>query len=424
MNQPSIAEIGSTPTNQYRPQSQDKLDTLSAHIRPAKSNEANISPLHTNLARNLHFDVLSTIFVSLSFEDALCTLHVSAVCRHWRQVALTTLEAWCTISQAIYSHSNRLKLYLERSGRAPLHVDMQRTKDQIDAQPELSMLMKEKERIQCLTIRGQCYLLRHSFPNLQKLVLDSDHLSREALFVDSGDDSPETFILRRFPRIKVLELVGYTPAWLINALWSSPTLPPLQRLALYLILPGKPSVKFHPPSWANSLISLTVRTPGGTIHNERLTLPRLRYIQIIEPPGLTSDASIDLDAPRLESVHYVYGTSVRSSPQLILRNEQTVKYLHTSRVSDMSQYPGLRCLWLARLFRSEDWIISQLKAGVQFCPRLEVIRFVHHNYDGYRDYGAIISALITSRSPLKLLICTPDVAVLPGSAIKAGPACY
>ncbi|KIM20560.1 hypothetical protein M408DRAFT_30256 [Serendipita vermifera MAFF 305830] len=243
------------------------MESPSAKVQGSSEVDASTSCIASR-AQILYLDILSAIFVNLALEDPLGILYAGAVCHQWRQVALNTPKAWYMIPHSVSSHLKYLKLYLDRSGNVPLHVEMRKVKSTEDTEAEIELLIEQKDRIQCLTIVRQYHLLRYSFPNLQKLVLDAHFLDEMKLLENSGSETVPSFSSTQFPHLRVFELLGDPPDWFNAKIWRSRTMPPLQRLALYLylpeILPSDPCLT----ACADSLVSLTIKLPQGRNHSE------------------------------------------------------------------------------------------------------------------------------------------------------------
>ena len=372
------------------------------------------STSHPSIAQTLYFDVLSAVFIDVGHTHPLSMLDISGVCRHWRQVALATPNAWSTISPQVAKSLPCQTLYLARSEPALLHVTLDAD---IDYATRPSPIFQQTARIGCLTMGRHYLMLLYPFPNLEKLTLLPwiDNSVTGVWHVGSGH-----LEMSRFPRLKVL-VADTSPAVIFDALPMSSTLPPLRSLGVTFV--------YESSLWTTAfvcrqtLVSLCVNIfDTHFIQKEVLELPRLRHLKIIDEhsKGITT---LEVDAPHLVSVHRIRVEAWEGSTILTLRNSDTVTHLRTQYISDMITYPTLQSLWLDANILPIQMIAFQVQASINLCPHLETFRCIYTRTPNSELETRIRDILHATGSTINVLSSKSTEVDLPGSVITTDTSC-
>jgi hypothetical protein len=125
----------------------------------------------------------------------------------------------------------------------------------------------------------------------------------------------------------------------------------------------------------------------------------LRHLQITEN-GNEGRLTVDLDAPRLESIDEAYG--IGRGAVIQLRNRTSVKQLHTGLFPlDLSPYPELRQLWINANARYYRGVLPSLRSQIGSCPQLEAIFYCRPQHMAMEDeqhlhhpYGSEFTAIL------------------------------
>lgn len=372
-------------------------------------------------AQTLSFDVLSMIFSEACCLNSASPIVISAVCRHWREVALGTPTLWSNISTRMIRSKSFLSMFLARSRSAPLdlHIDGQET--WIENGEEYTMILKNTERIRCISIRGAVSLLQSSYPNLERLSIN---------FPKPGYPFPplvqpkwESLHPSLFPRLKVLKVGDVTHSF-VKCILTSKLFPQLQELLIPILYSSTWAIL--PLNGAHNLVSFTMYIHTEPPQMEYLTLPQLRYLKVIENFYKKSKTDIYIDAVNLESIYRPCMPLRMPNVCLALKHPHSVKYLYTTIISEMDHYPSLEELWLDDLFFKDrrSSFLLELPSGISSCPELKVIKFIAWRSDGSEGRDTILSVLQSTPNAVQLSICEPGTLVLPGSTVPRVIPCY
>lgn len=362
------------------------------------------------------------------FSEAGCLYSVSpivisAVCRHWHEVAIGTPTLWSNISPCISQRKLALAMFLARSRRAPLdlHIDDRARGIWIKDGEECDMILNNSERIHCLSIRGPVTLLQWAlYPNLERLGINFP--KSKCLFTPVVQPDSNSLHPSLFPRLRILE-VGDVKHSFVTRILIGKIFPQLQGLSIPLR--HNSALGTLPLNGAHNLVSFTVIIHTKPPEMEYLILPQLRHLKVIENTSGKSSTTLYIDAANLESVHRVFMPFQVTTTQLVLNDAHSVKYLCTSIILEMKHYPGLEELWLEDLYFTDrrTLIPLELHSGLSFCPELKVIEFIAPKSNSSEGRDAISSILKVTPKVVRLSVCEPGDLVLPGSIVPMVATC-
>jgi hypothetical protein len=332
------------------------------------------------IAQDLNSDILFIIFTDYEIATSLYMLQISAVCRHWYNVALSTPQAWARISMDISVRPGYMETYLKRSGNVPLHISVNET----ITEGNWGLLVQQKGRIRCLNIRG-CYrfLQLSIFPILEKLILRAHTENAKNDMLEPM--SVSLLEVSRFPLLRSVEMIDI-PNSLVDAIKPREAFPQLQKLSS--TLQEKYPLGYQIiTSTAEILVSLTLHIRSGdfrpinlgTIH---LPLPQLRYFRIFDCDS-GSKTTITLVSPRLESVQHLIA---HRQSTLLAGDAHKAIYLLTNSMNMIPSYPNIRTVWLENK-ATDFWVngiitpdrqrvASALAGKISSCPKLEGIHVI------------------------------------------------
>lgn len=120
--------------------------------------------------RRIPFEILSTIFVMAAEQDWKAPLYIGSVCHSWRDVLLSTPQAWAFLDLRGSPKAKTILSFIRRSGHSLLHFAMP---DQRGYEYCVYIVSMVTERVQCLVISQLAIgLLLEEFRNLTRLSVD------------------------------------------------------------------------------------------------------------------------------------------------------------------------------------------------------------------------------------------------------------
>ncbi|KAJ7301315.1 hypothetical protein DFH08DRAFT_103868 [Mycena albidolilacea] len=165
-------------------------------------------------------EILSKIFVEFAFLSGrpfdLKWTKVMRVCRRWHDIALGEQQLWGYIRDSFSSHSERIRCQLERSGAAPLTVDIMSG----DSGFHSSLFLRHAERLRNLSFIGSGIdvlefmnsLSHHSLPLLRAMKLDPS-TKLEEVPADVPRSFPDALFDGRAPYLTELDLTQIPINW-------------------------------------------------------------------------------------------------------------------------------------------------------------------------------------------------------------------
>jgi hypothetical protein len=288
-------------------------------------------------AQRLNYDVLSLILIISSFDWVSAPLTLASVCRLWRHVAISTPQIWTRIDFETSKRSKGLKAYLSRSESLPLHICIS-SRPSAKLRPLLPAIAN---RVACMRIIDNCYILNHLFPVLESLKLMSS-------IVDTGGKQTSHMYLSDaswYPKLKEIRIL-YASEVALGAISRHPQgFRALQKLELRC---DRQSHWINIiQSVSNTLVSLYMRiqhAPEAGTH--QFFLPKLRHLRITTFSG-RYPLILVINAPLLESLDESCFTTGISYTSLRLQDPSSVKYLHTDSFPlNIGPYLELQRLWV------------------------------------------------------------------------------
>jgi F-box-like len=401
--------------------------------------------------RRIPSEVLSLIFVQVCKENWKDLVNLEAVCRHWRNVLLSTPRAWAFVLSTP-SVSNfpirQLNLWLSRCGTLKLHINLHpaTSPDFVEA---LS-LHKKTGNIQCLSLFNNSKLLRYPFRRLKELRLgseclvsrwtsydlrhkirDSDDISLEEENEDPSDrdyDSGDSIYeelreitslldISRFPRLVSLHLHG--PSFsTVRRIAREKSFPRLQKLHIrnegaWLLI-----VERCKGTLVTLAIDFVTEDAPRELAQHTLTLPRLTSLSYVLDPiyPLERTNQPPLHTPVLQTYHEINGSSVSPIHSDVLSVKEV--FLQDCSRVDWSFFPSLTHLRLEAPRKFIERQLTSIGSNGAFCPNLTFLECSQSGHDVRYDKTKLEASLIErlgSTGNLKELKHSPE------SNPKVGP---
>lgn len=292
-------------------------------------------PVTPRINEALPTEVLGVIFEEHAKLEWRAPVIDGQVCRQWRQTILRSPRAWThlEIGMHFYKAPSELPRWLERSGTAPLHI-------QIKIWCSREILDQHLERFESLTVpyhNARTLLKGRSFPILQSFTVAADwDLCHPELRWSTWDAMPalrslrfshilvDTLPSKTFPALRVLALsqVQKYDYIIQNSYHSLTTL-----MLNYIDVPNTSEILEFP-----SLSFLSLR--GMTNIKHRMNVPALTTYH---EGGMTEEESFPMSLPLLTE----YGIRQHYTAPLFTVTRLHQYYPNLSRISTRVQASGV-----------------------------------------------------------------------------------
>jgi F-box-like len=358
--------------------------------------------------RRIPSEVLSLIFVQACKENWKDLVNLEAVCRHWRNVLLSTPRAWAFVlsTPSISDFPiQQLNLWLSRCGNLNLHINLHpaTSPDFVEA----LCFHKKSRNIRCLSLFNNSKQLRCTFRRLEELRLgpeflvsrwatshdlrrkirDSDDISLEEEEEDPYDrvydydyytdettyeelrEITSLLDVERFPRLLSLHLHG--PSFsTVRRIAREKSFPRLQNLHLR----NKGEWLLIVERCKDTLITLAIDfvtedTPHEVVQHT-VTLPRLTSLSYVLDPTCTLKRTNQppIRTPILQTYREINGPGVSPIHSDVLSVKEV--FLQDCSAVDWSFFPSLTHLRLEASCRFIETQLMSIGFDGMLCPNL------------------------------------------------------
>jgi len=326
--------------------------TIQAMERKVIEYKAWVAPI-----RKLPVELLSAIFTECSRDNWQAPTTIEFVCRYWRRVVQDTPRAWSFISFQDPVFPPIISKYVRHGRNMPLHVWARRY---YWFAP--SGIEHFTERVHCLRTNLADSLLRHEYPNLNRLFLDVHCQPIGSPVMD------ENFLhSSRFPKLQHLSL-SCEFLFCYPRIVLAPDLPLVQHLELAIgsYRPWRRIIN----EFSKSLRSIRLqvddrqRDTGAT---DTIYMPLLEYLVVSDRRKDVWELQLGFEAPELQCYQHVADADSQRLPATDVRSIQTL--LLTMSV-DLTFFPRLRNVTFLRSFPPVYEVVAALHACPELCPDL------------------------------------------------------
>lgn len=212
---------------------------------------------------------------------------VSHVCHHWREVAVSSGRLW---SKVFFIHPDYDMHCLERSGRAPLHVDIDTRREGWDYPDVLPPILNQLPRIRTFHLQGpereysdfvdldsNVSWITQPAPILESLIIDVFASPEQSKSI------AETVLARDLPSLKELVVQENSFAW-----WRSSIPSTLSTLEIDTF--GSRTIKCEPedtlvilrdlPLLETLILRGALPTLPSSLPKKALPFPKLNYLEL------------------------------------------------------------------------------------------------------------------------------------------------
>lgn len=342
---------------------EETLMRVAVLTRTLNEKRGSIAPI-----RRANFDILSSVFEIAAKDDWKSPLCIGAVSRLWRMVILRTPRAWRFVDRR-YIHREGVELYYQRSQNAGLHI---RERGFMWGLNHLSAIA---HKVKCLNWHDmERFVIPPIFSNLHRLVtwkvdmsiITSTYLPNlRNLEVDtiSRDSNPH---FDEFPPLDTFAAVMRIDwAWfnIIENCRNS-----LQFLKLTVLYPMEPQ---------------------GHVH---ISLPRLRYLKVINCGNIEGIWPIKLATPTLET--YIESDGDAPSLDLLHKDLDSVLYIRLQRFPPLEVLQRLRMIQADMHLGDVEVVLDMVRNDTYSLPDLRSLE-LRQSYISEEDVQKIRESFAT-----------------------------
>ena len=247
------------------------------------------APVTLCINETLPIEVLGVIFEEHAKLEWRAPVKDGRVCRLWRQIILRCPQAWAhlDLNRTYEPDPSVLRLWLDRSGAAPLHIRADECTPNVD-----ELLDRHHERIESLIVDCGLYSMfeNRSFPILQSFTVD--------LWYESWAHESPWGAMPKLQSLRTCFLdIGVLP---------SSTIPPLRTLALF----KADSCDFLLRNSNSSLTSMMLDEISLDNTSGSLDFPSLTFLSLYAVKNL----KYRMNVPILTTYHEGGGTEEEEFP--------------------------------------------------------------------------------------------------------------
>jgi hypothetical protein len=321
--------------------------------------------------RRVPFEIFSIIFIMAAEKNWRSPASIAGVCRFWRDVVLATPQAWNFLDLQGNPPPEIASMYLQRSGRCPVHLTVPRTYEY--SAEYMSLATEIAHRMECLVV---------TFSSMELVLEDYQNLTRLAVGDHRAKIPLDYLDITRLPRLRYFDGAFSQPE-VPQGENPCPRFPPIEHLIV--TTDAEAAWLDAVRACARTLTALHInignkaaREPNPVVH-----LFRLKHLAIRMRWDSQRPWSFSAKTPCLET----YNTNFEANAFTVRVVLNTVTQLQCSDVNgiDLSEYPGLLQLRVFGYQYETLRFIDKLRRDYEVCPTLQKIVVVSWDEAGLRQ---------------------------------------
>lgn len=308
--------------------------------------------------RMLPFEILSSIFIMASQQEWKAPLRIVNVCHFWRDVVLATPQAWAFIDFRDFPKVQTVSMFIERSGRCPLHclftISFQSSQAYYSA-----LSSRIINRIHCLVVtRMSMNLLLERYPNLTRLTVDKVSTSVPLEYLD----------ISRLPNLRYFE-GSFSKVGIARDIASCQTFPRLENMVITTDsqLAWVDAVRACSRTLTSCHIFIGDKVPA--VPALSIQFPKLERLSITSRPNSHTNWKFTANTPVLET----YSLNFVPEKHSVTIDPEIITHLQCRKCITLDPYPKLRYLRMLCPKSQGLRMVDLLRRDHNLCVTLERI---------------------------------------------------
>ena len=322
--------------------------------------------------RRVPFEIFSIIFIMAAEKNWRSPASIAGVCRFWRDVVLATPQAWNFLDLQGNPPPEIASMYLQRSGRCPVHLTVGLTHEYWSEY--MSLATDIAHRMECLVVMMYTKdLVLEDYQNLTRLVV-GDHLTQIPLdYLD----------ITRLPKLRYFDGAFSQPEVPQYREAQSLQFPPIEHLIVTTDVEAAWLDAIRACARTLTALQINIGNKAPREPNPIVHLLRLKHLAINMRWNSQRPWSFNAKTPYLET----YNTNFEINTFTVRVDLNIVRQLQCSDVNgvDLSEYPSLRQLRVIGYKYETLRFIDRLRRDYELCPRLQKIVVGSWEEEGLRQ---------------------------------------